>query len=79
MGDEILSINGYPIKNNFGEWARYFGNTPVTLTASNTGKVRTVSFTPSSEEYYKVHYVQKTLTPTEEQVKNFTSWSRRRF
>ena len=79
LGDEIISINGYSIKNNFGEWARYFGNNKIKLTVSNNGKVREVTFIPSAEEYYKVYYVQKTATPTEAQMKNFNSWSRRKF
>ncbi|MBI3500798.1 MAG: M61 family metallopeptidase [Bacteroidetes bacterium] len=79
LNDEIISINGYAVKNNFGEWARYFGAGEIKLIVSNAGKVRMISFAPSSEEYYKVHYVQKTLTPTENQMKNFTSWSKRKF
>ena len=79
LGDEIISINGYPVKNNFSEWTHYFGSGEINLTLSNTGKVRTILFTPSSDEYYKVYYVQKNSTPTENQVKNFTAWSRRKF
>ena len=79
LGDEIIAINGYAVKNNFSEWAKYFGAAEITLTVSNTGRVRTVSFTPSADEYYKVYYVQKALTPTEKQIKNFTAWSRRKF
>jgi len=90
LGDKIIPINGYPVspsrsamaeqsENNFAEWEKYFGTTEINLIVSNTGKVRTISFTPSVEEYYKVYYVQKTSTPTEAQMKNFTAWSRRKF
>ena len=79
LGDEILALNGYPIKNNLLEWARYFGQSQVKLNVSNNGRAREVSFMPSAEEYYKVYYVQKTTTPTEAQMKNFTLWSRRKF
>jgi len=79
QGDEIISINGYPVKNNLSEWSKYFGQSETTLIVSNTGKIRTVTFTPSLEEYYKVYYVQKTTTPAEAQKQNFNSWSKRRF
>ena len=79
LNDEIISINGYPVKNNFAEWSKYFGSSETTLTVSNTGKIRTVVFTPSVEEYYKIYYVQKTTSPTEAQKKNFNAWSKRRF
>ena len=86
-GDDIISINGYPVKNNLTEWSRYFG-TPtrnglggdeINIVLSTIGNVRTVSFTPNGEEYYKNYFVQKISTPTEVQIKNFNSWSRRRF
>ena len=79
LGDEIIAINDYSVKNNIGDWAKYFGSNEISLTVSNTGKARTITFTPSAEEYYKIYYVQKTLTPIENQIKNFTLWSRRKF
>ena len=79
MGDEILSINNYPVKNNLSEWAKYFGMNEVKLIVSNSGKTRTIIFTPSAEEYYKVYYVQKVSNATEAQAKNFTAWSKRKW
>ncbi len=79
MNDEILSINGYPVKNNFAEWSKYFGPHEVKLIVSNSGKTRTISFTPSTEEYYKSYYVQKISNASEAQAKNFTAWSKRKF
>lgn len=79
LGDEIIGINGYTVKNNLAEWAKYFGQNPIQLTASNGGKTRTIMFTPSAEEYYKTYYVQKIATATEAQQKNFTAWSKRKW
>lgn len=79
LNDELIAINGYPVKNNFAEWARYFGQSAITLTVSNAGKVRTITFTPTTEEYYKQYFVQKTTTPTEAQKINFNLWSKRKF
>ena len=79
LHDELISINGYPVKNNFAEWSKYFGQSEITLIVSNIGKVRTVIFMPSVEEYYKLYFVQKTTTPTEAQKMNFNSWSKRKF
>jgi predicted metalloprotease with PDZ domain len=79
LNDEIISINGYPVKNNFAEWAKYFGQLEITLSVNSSGKIRTVSFLPSVEEYYKVYYVQKISNPSEAQMKNFTAWSKRKY
>src|ERR1035437_4070203 len=54
LGDEIISINGCQVKNNFSEWSKYFGLSEVTLIVNNIGTTRTISFTASPEEYYKI-------------------------
>ncbi|MBI4946406.1 MAG: M61 family metallopeptidase [Bacteroidetes bacterium] len=89
LNDEIISINGYQIKNNLTEWSKYLGQpafanasedkSEVTLIVNNTGKTRIITFTPSSEDYYKTYFIQKTSTPTEAQKKNFNAWSKRKF
>jgi predicted metalloprotease with PDZ domain len=79
LGDEITSINGYTVKNNLAEWTKYFGRTEVKFTVSNSGKTRTICFTPSAEEYYKSYYVQKSSKASEAQKKNFNAWSRRKW
>lgn len=79
LGDEIMGINGYTVKNNLAEWAKYFGVSEIKLTVNNGGKTRNVTFTPSAEEYYKTYYVQKVSSPTGDQIKNFTAWSKRKF
>jgi len=79
LGDEITSLNGYPIKGNLADWSKYFGDSQVQITVNNTGKVRIHSFVPSEVEYYRVHYVQKTENPSLEQMQNFTAWSKRKF
>jgi predicted metalloprotease with PDZ domain len=79
LGDEILSINEFTIKNNLGEWAKYFGPTEITLMVSNKGNTRTICFTPSLDEYYKTYYVQKISTASEIQKKNFNIWSKRKW
>lgn len=79
LGDEIVSINGYAIKNNLAEWSRYFDSAQIQLTVNNSGKSRTHTFHPSEEEYYRAYYVQKTKNPSLEQMQNFTAWSKRKF
>ena len=79
LGDDIISLNGYSVRNNLADWSKYFGASETNLTVSNTGKVRSVSFIPSSEDYYPVYYIQKTPAPTEAQIRNFTAWSKRKF
>ncbi len=78
LADEIQSINNFSIKNNFGEWSRYFGNREISLSVINSGKNRTIKLTPKEAEFYKIYYLQKTAAPTELQNKNFALWSRRK-
>jgi predicted metalloprotease with PDZ domain len=79
IGNEIISINGYLLKNNFSEWTRYFGHSEINLMVNNGKTVRNIQFIPSTEEYYKLYYVQKNPAASQEQMKNFTLWSKRKF
>ncbi|MFH1003994.1 MAG: PDZ domain-containing protein [Bacteroidota bacterium] len=79
LGDEILSINGYAVKNNLSQWSQYFAGTEVMLTVQKNGQVRNISFFPTDKEYYKILCVQKTSTPTVQQIKSYEEWSKRKF
>lgn len=79
LGDEIISINDYPVNNNLTEWSAYFGKQQISLVLKNGKMVRTITFNPSVAEYYQVYYVQKNPSSTQEQMKNFTCWSKRKF
>ena len=79
VNDEVLSINGYPVKNNLAEWAAYFDNSEINLVVSNGGKTHTRTFTPSAEEYYKTWSVEKNEKANQNQKHNFTLWSKREF
>lgn len=86
IGDEITSINGYSVKNNFTDWSGYFGSSKkeitkvkICLIVSNSGYIRTIVMTPSGEDYYRIYYIKKMLSPTEQQKDNFNAWSHRRY
>lgn len=79
LGDEIIAINGYSVKNNLADWAKYFGHSEVKLTVNNTGKTKTISFIPSVQEYYKTYTLEKISKPSGNQTQNFTSWSKRKW
>jgi len=79
LGDEIIAINGYSVRNNLAEWTKYFGPTEITLVVNNGGKTRTVFFTPTGEEYYKTYHLLKAIKTTDAQKKNFNAWSRRKY
>ena len=79
INDEIIAINGIHIKADFAEWSRYFFDEKVELTMISDGHLQRVTLIPSKEEYYKVYYVNKILSPSEDQVKAFNAWSKRKF
>lgn len=79
IGDDIVAINGFKIKNDFSDWARYFGQSLITLTLSNSAKIRSLDLLPQTVVYYKIYQVRKMQEPFEQQVVNFELWSKHPF
>jgi predicted metalloprotease with PDZ domain len=80
LGDEIISINGYTLKNNnLAEWAKYFGRSEIKLTVSGNGTTRPICFIPSAEEYFKTYYIHKIASAADSQKENFGLWCKRKW
>jgi predicted metalloprotease with PDZ domain len=79
IGDDITAINGFKIKSDFSDWARYFALNPITLTVMNSARLRTLSLAPDGNTYYKIYQVKKMLAPFEQQIVNFELWSKHSF
>jgi predicted metalloprotease with PDZ domain len=79
VGDELIAINGYPIKNNLHEWAAYLGHTKIKLTVLNAGKLHARKLYPSEEEYYKNWFVEKKQHANASQKDNYNCWSKNEF
>lgn len=45
IGDEILAVNGYTLKNDFNDWLNYFDENNITLTVSSTQQLKQIELT----------------------------------
>ncbi|MBN8703672.1 MAG: M61 family metallopeptidase [Bacteroidetes bacterium] len=79
MQDEIVAINGMAIKNDFADWAKYFGKRKITLQINRNGEFVSIELTPTSEEYYKTYTITKNIHASFEQKNAFQHWSKRLF
>jgi predicted metalloprotease with PDZ domain len=79
LNDEIISVNGFQLKDDLAEWSRYFSGKPVKLTILRTGFVHDLTLHPGADEYYRVYYIQKLTHTDEKQRTAYQSWSRRKF
>lgn len=49
IGDEILAVNGYTLKNDFNDWMTYFKETDIELTISSNQQLKQVKLVKSSK------------------------------
>lgn len=49
IGDEILAVNGYTLKNDFNDWVAYFKDTEIELTISSNQQLKQVKLVKSSK------------------------------
>ena len=52
IGDEIISVNGYNLKNDFNDWMTYFKSDDIELIVSSNQKIKTI----------KLSNIQKSIT-----------------
>ena len=52
IGDEIISVNGYTLKNDFNDWMTYFKSDDIELMVSSNQKIKTI----------KLSNIQKSIT-----------------
>lgn len=78
-GDELVSINGFPVKNNLSEWCRYFNDSQPEIQCISRGRMKSVKLTSGTEEFYKTYSFRKNGSATSDQKKAFKFWSGRDF
>lgn len=72
IGDEILAVNDYSLKNDFNEWLNYFNDLGVKLTISSGQVIKNIILSkPEKSDRYFDSYK---LTQTPENTENFTFW-----
>jgi predicted metalloprotease with PDZ domain len=84
VNDEVMAVNGMAVRGdgsgtNLSEWAKYFGRGKTEVVLLSSLKIKRVELDVTGEVYYSVHSIQKQTEAFEEQRKNFTLWSKRRF
>lgn len=75
MGDEIMVVNSYDIKNDLNHWLKYFSGTEISLTVSSYGKIKTVLIKSKSGTSYFDHYkIAFKDSASTQQKANYSKW-----
>lgn len=72
IGDEILAVNGYTLKNDFNEWINYFKDSDLELTISSNQQLKTIKLEKSSKPTTYFDVLKLKLKETDNT--NFKSW-----
>jgi predicted metalloprotease with PDZ domain len=73
--DEIISVNGFTVKNDLNQWLKYFDGEEIQVLTSSAGKIKAITLKASSKgtffDNYKIAFLKNA---TEEQKKNYKLW-----
>ena len=72
IGDEIISVNGYTLKNDFNDWMNYFKDLDVELSVSSNQQLKVVTLKKDSNKapYYNTYKLKQKGINTA----NFKNW-----
>ncbi|MBS1635509.1 MAG: M61 family metallopeptidase [Bacteroidetes bacterium] len=75
IGDDILSVNGYSLKNDLDEWLNYFAAEAVFLMVQSGGKLKEVELKKVQEQrYFDVIRLRAKTTLSPEEAQNAKNW-----
>lgn len=75
IGDEIMSINAFDVKNDLNHWLNYFSNTEIRLKVSTQGRIRTIAMKPKDGiRYFYTYKLAFTKSVTDQQKANYGKW-----
>jgi predicted metalloprotease with PDZ domain len=75
IGDEIMSVNGFDVKNDLNNWLKYVSGDKITLTVSSHGKVRTLVMEKAKgERYFDIHKLEFKPSVSDQQKANYSKW-----
>jgi predicted metalloprotease with PDZ domain len=74
-GDEILSINGQPVRADLNEWLEYFGGTEHTLRVNSNGILREIVLKGDNNVWYSNPVVREMEISSEERLNNYRIWA----
>jgi predicted metalloprotease with PDZ domain len=74
IGDEIIAVNAYTLKNDFNDWMHYFNNTEVELTISSNQHLKSIKLVKNSKltTYFDTLKVKQKVRNSQ----NFEEWLR---
>lgn len=75
IGDEILSVNGYKLNNDFDDWLTHAFSTSHTLTIIRNGKLKSVSLSTNDSIYYPTYEIHIQEQVSQEQNTAFKAWA----
>jgi predicted metalloprotease with PDZ domain len=74
-GDEILSVNGQPVKTDLNEWLEYFGGTEHTIRVNSNGILREIVLKGDDQSWYSNPAVREIEGAGEERHRNYRTWA----
>lgn len=75
VGDVILGINDYRLKNDLKGWCKYFRGETIALDISKAGRVQRIELTPAETPCYSKYAIVPLSTPTAAQAAAWKAWS----
>jgi predicted metalloprotease with PDZ domain len=72
IGDEILTVNGYTLKNDFNDWMTYFKDEPIELTISSNQQLKIIKLLRSEKKL--LYFDTFKLRQKETSNSNFSKW-----
>jgi predicted metalloprotease with PDZ domain len=72
IGDEILAVNGYTLKNDFNDWMNYFKEGDIELTVSSNQQLKTVTLKLSGNK--NTYFDTLKLIQIDNSSLNFETW-----
>ncbi len=72
IGDEIIAVNGFTLKNDFNDWMNYFNDSEITLTLSSNQQLKTIKLIKSSKPVTYFDIIKLNLKTNDS--KNYKTW-----
>ena len=74
LNDEIISINGYKVNGDLGEWIEYFQDDQIELEVSRKGRIVRIICPHTNRNYYPIYKLNKVEIPSKVQKGTFRKW-----
>lgn len=75
IGDEIMTVNSFDIKNDLNSWLKYLPDSEISLTVSSQGKAKVVSMKgKSGVSYFDSYKLAFKSSASQQQKINYSKW-----